>query len=56
MKYIRCVNIFPVSLLFRYEKNLQFHRFWSVDDKQVGIEQIAIATLGDWLKKYAQVF
>ena len=27
-----------------------------MDDKQVGIEQITIGTLGDWLKNHVPVF
>ncbi|XP_015747742.1 PREDICTED: 4-hydroxyphenylpyruvate dioxygenase-like [Acropora digitifera] len=34
-----------VSIAEWYEKNLQFHRFWSVDDKQVHTEYSALRSI-----------
>ena len=34
-----------IIVIFRYEKNLQFHRFWSVDDKQLSTEFSALRSI-----------
>ena len=36
-------NIF--SRFFRYEKMLMFHRFWSIDDKQLHTEYSALRSI-----------
>ena len=38
--YLICLTVY-----WRYEKNLQFHRFWSVDDKQVHTEYSALRSI-----------
>ena len=32
-------------IIIRYEKNLMFHRYWSVDDKQIHTEYSALRSI-----------
>lgn len=40
-----CSNEHALCDLGRYQKNLLFHRFWSVDDKQVHTEFSALRSI-----------
>lgn len=39
------MDIKEIYLIYRYEKNLMFHRFWSVDDKQLHTEYSALRSI-----------
>ena len=49
-KFIRFVKVYITSFYYsvyflRYERNLLFHRFWSVDDTQMHTEYSALRSI-----------
>ena len=46
LSIFRVIYFFKIQLfLFRYEQNLLFHRFWSVDDSQMHTEYSALRSI-----------